>query len=73
MLSAQLTEYANTSCSSSVGLTWEFHHKCKVIFEVRRCSLFPWLFFQQDWTEMNQRMGRCEWDEEWCVQMRGGK
>jgi len=34
MLSALLTEYANTSCSSRVGLTWEFHHKCKVAFEV---------------------------------------
>ncbi|KAK2170788.1 hypothetical protein NP493_1142g00027 [Ridgeia piscesae] len=33
MLSALLTEYANTSCSSRVGLTWEFHHKCKVAFE----------------------------------------
>ena len=34
MLSALLNEYSSSSRMSSVGFTWEFHMKCKKVFEV---------------------------------------
>ena len=34
MLSALLNEYSSSSRMSSVGFTWEFHMKCKQVFEV---------------------------------------
>ena len=33
ILSAILNEYSSTNRSSNVGLTWEFHSKCKLAFE----------------------------------------
>lgn len=33
ILTALLNEYSSTGRSSSVGLTWEFHSKCKAAFE----------------------------------------
>jgi len=33
ILTAILNEFSSTSSTSSVGLTWEFHHNCKAIFE----------------------------------------
>ena len=34
ILTALLNEYSSSGRSSSVGLTWEFHSKCKSTFEV---------------------------------------
>ncbi|KAK7107901.1 hypothetical protein V1264_015733 [Littorina saxatilis] len=43
MLSALLNEYSSSSRMSSVGFTWEFHMKCKHVFEqsnLRRVFMF---------------------------------